>query len=90
MTTPQPNKTTFPFPPALMAIDFAALIAVGLCVAELFPENGKPLGLIPNNLLWPVLLISVVVAAICGFMQVRILLGRNKPACAEVEQTNLK
>lgn len=77
MVNSQPNKTAFPFPPALMAIDFVALIAIGLCFAELFPKHGKPLGLIPNGLAWPILLVSIAAAAICGFFHIRILLRRK-------------
>lgn len=90
MTNPQPNKTPFPFPPALIAIDFAALIVIGLCVAELFPKHGKPLGLLPSNFVWPIFLVSILVAAICGFFQIRILLSRNKSISVEVTQPHLK
>ncbi|MBU0622458.1 MAG: hypothetical protein KJ795_11480 [Gammaproteobacteria bacterium] len=78
-TTPQ-NKAAFPFPPALMAIDFVALICAGLSLAELTQESGKALGLIPADLALPVFAVSVVVAAICAYLQIRILLERNKTA----------
>ena len=80
MTNPPLNKTAFPFSPALMAIDFAALITIGLCVAELFPKHGTPLCLLPINFVWPILLVAIVVAAICSLFQVKILLSRNKSA----------
>lgn len=80
MTNHETTKQVFPFPPALMAIDFAALVAIGLCFAELSQKHGEPLGLIPENLVWPILMVSVVVAAICGFLQVRILLSRKNSA----------
>jgi hypothetical protein len=77
MTTPDPKKPGFPFSPTLMAVELAALTALGVCVAELFPKQGKPLGLIPADLVLPVLLAAVVVAVICGYMQIRTLLDRH-------------
>lgn len=77
MNDSEPNTNKLPFPPALMAIDFAALIAIGICVAELSPKSGRPLGLIPENFVWPLLIVAIAVAAICAFLQVRILLKRK-------------
>ena len=83
MTEPPPSKRTFRFPVALLAIDVAALVVVGLCLAELFPKQGTPLGLIPVQLLWPTLVVASVVAAICALMQVRLLLRRNRQPSAD-------
>ena len=86
MTEPQPKKSTFPIPPALLAIDFAAMVTLGLCLAELLPRRGKqPPGLIPADFAWPLLAVSAVVAAVCGVLVVRALLNRKKSVQAENE-----
>jgi hypothetical protein len=78
MKPSQPNKQPFPFPPGLVAADAVALVVLGLCFAEAFPKHGKPLGFIPPELVWPLLIASAVVAAVCAFFQIRILLKLKK------------
>ena len=80
MTTPEPKKAAFPFSPTLMAIDVAALAVIGLCVAEWYPKHGKPLGLIPGDLILPILLAAIAVAVICGSLQITTLLNRHSAA----------
>lgn len=90
MTTQQPNKPAFPFPLALMAIDMVALVTIGLCIPEIFPEYGTPLGLIPSSLALPIFVVCIVVAAICGFFQFRSVRTRNKSASTETTSNNVK
>lgn len=81
MSTESHNKKTFPFSPTLMAIDTAAFILIALSLAELFSKEGASLGLIPAQWIWPTLIGSGLVAAICSFRQFKILLarGQSKP-----------
>ena len=73
MSTPRRRPSNFPFPFALMAVDFVALLLLGISFAELFPQHGLPLDLIPQPLLWPVFIGSMVVAAACAYLQLRIV-----------------
>jgi hypothetical protein len=84
------KKESFPLPPALIAADAFALIGIGLSAAELFPERGIPLGLIPSNLTWPVFLVSIVVAAICGYFQIKIVLARQKTNSSQSDERFIK
>lgn len=78
MKISQPTKPPFPFPPALVAAQAVAMVAIGICLAELFPKHGKPLGLIPPDLTWPLFIASAVVAVVCSFFQIRIVLKLKK------------
>ena len=73
MSNPRRRPANFPFPFALMAVDFVALLLLGISFAELFPQHGLPLDLIPQPLLWPVFIGSLLVAAVCAYLQLRIV-----------------
>lgn len=77
MTNTEENKKLPPAFFALMAIDSVALIAIALCVAELFPSQGGSLGLIPSDLASPILYAAIAVAVVCGYFQIRFVLRRN-------------
>jgi hypothetical protein len=78
MSTEPLKKNTFPFSPTLMAIDTAAIILIALSLAELFSKEGASLGLIPAQWIWPILIASGLVAAICSYLQFKNLLARNQ------------
>lgn len=78
MSTAPQNKKTLPFSPTLMAIDTVALLLVALSLAELFSKNDAPLGFIPEQWIWPILVGSGLVAAICSFRQFKIVCARQQ------------
>lgn len=61
----------------LIAIDLTAMVAIGLSLMEIFSNDGQSAGLIPSSLAWPMLWLSVAVAAVCGFFQIRMVLRRK-------------
>lgn len=78
MSNPRRRPANFPFPFTLMVIDFVALLLLGISFAELFPQHGLPLDLIPQPLLWPVFIASIVVAAVCAYLQLRIVFRHGR------------
>jgi hypothetical protein len=90
MTNAQSERENFSLLPALIIADVFALIGIGLSAAELFPEHGVPLGLIPSNLTWPVFLVSIVVAAVCGYFQIKIVLARQKTGSFQSDERFIK
>jgi hypothetical protein len=88
MNNNESNKKTLPFPLTLIIIDTIAFIVVALCIAELFPKHGQPMGLIPTSLQMPLFYVAVAVVVVCGFFQIRILLRRNKLAQEQASQSS--
>lgn len=73
MNNKQPKTVSFPFPPTLVAVDAIAMASIAICLMELFPKHGQPLGLIPLDWIWPLLSVSAVVAFICAILIVRMV-----------------
>jgi len=61
----------------LLIVDALAMIGIGLSVGEIFPKHGRSLGLIDSELVWPLLGISLGVAAFCTFKMIRIISQSN-------------
>jgi len=72
------RKKKISFPPVLLIVDALAMIGIGLSFGEIFPKHGRSLGLIDSELVWPLLGISLGVAAFCTFKMIRIVSQSNR------------
>ncbi len=78
MVEPTKGKGKLLFPPALLGINAGAMIGIGISFAELFPKHGRPLGLVSADLAWPLLWVSVAVAAFTTYKMIRIIRRHNQ------------